>query len=214
VAFPEPVVEAGFGQAELLGDDPGRLPGSGQVAGYNGPHAEGRQPPRRGSRLVPPSRGQHHVALAADDAGGDVLRLRVPQQDAIDPLSEIIGQPVRVLRFEEMSYEEEFDGIWACASLLHVPRSSIDDVLARLTRALRSRGVVYASFKVGEAEQVRGGRLFNDYSEESLEELFRRHPGLEFVRTWRTEDLRPPAGGQCWLNVLARKGRAEPQASL
>jgi SAM-dependent methyltransferase len=142
--------------------------------------------------------------VTAVDASPELARLA----------SEIIGQPVRVLRFEEMTYDEDFDGIWACASLLHVPRTGMDDVLARLSRALRWGGVVYASFKVGEAEQVRGGRLFNDYSEESLGELFRRHPELEVVRTWRTQDQRPSAGGQCWLNLLARKSRAGPGTSL
>jgi SAM-dependent methyltransferase len=164
-----------------------------------------------------------HILDAGCGSGRDAREFkrrgyRVTAVDASPELarlaSEIIGQPVRVLRFEEMTYDEEFDGIWACASLLHVPRSSMDDVLARLSRALRSGGIVYTSFKVGEAEQVRGGRLFNDYSEQPLGELFRRHPGLEVVRTWRTEDLRPSAGGQCWLNVLARKSRAEPETSL
>jgi SAM-dependent methyltransferase len=137
--------------------------------------------------------------VTATDASAELARLA----------SEIIGQPVHVLRFEEMTYDEEFDGIWACASLLHVARTSIDDVLARLTQALRSPGILYASFKAGEAEQVRDGRLFNDYSEGSLAELFRRQPGLEVERIWRTEDLRPSARGQSWLNVLARKTPTE-----
>jgi len=114
-------------------------------------------------------------------------------------------QPVAVLRFQEVTWENAFDGIWACASLLHVPRAEMDAVLARLVRALRPGGVWYMSFKAGEPEEVRGGRLFNDQTGRSLRELLDRQPALQPGRIWLTEDVRPDRGGQVWLNALVRK---------
>jgi hypothetical protein len=84
----------------------------------------------------------------------------------------ITGLPVAVSRFQEMAYVEEFDGIWANASLLHVSRQEMGDGIARLTRALRPGGILYTSFKVGESEGFRDGRFFNDWSEPRLRELF------------------------------------------
>jgi hypothetical protein len=38
---------------------------------------------------------------------------------------------VAVLRVQDLSYEDQFDGIWACASLLHVPSGEVKDVFTR-----------------------------------------------------------------------------------
>lgn len=40
--------------------------------------------------------------------------------------AEFTGQPVQQMRFEDVAYENEFDGIWTAATLLHVPRKSLD----------------------------------------------------------------------------------------
>ena len=55
-----------------------------------------------------------------------------------------------------------FDGVWANACLLHVPRTALPGILAKVQRALRPGGVFYASYKAGEAEgRDRFGRFFN-----------------------------------------------------
>jgi SAM-dependent methyltransferase len=163
-----------------------------------------------------------HILDAGCGSGRDAREFkrrgyRVTAIDASPTLArlaaEIIGQTVEVVPFEELPYEDAFDGIWACASLLHVARTDMDDVLTRLARALRLGGVCYASFKWGESERHDDGRLFKDYTEESFATLLHQHPCLEVLRAWRTEDLRPGKSGQRWLNVLLRKGRAGQRAS-
>jgi ubiquinone/menaquinone biosynthesis C-methylase UbiE len=118
--------------------------------------------------------------------------------------SERISQPVSLLRAQDVTYENQFDGIWACASLLHVPRREMDKVFARLTRALRAGGVWYMSFMLGESEEIRDGRLFNDYTEARLRQVIEGHPLLASLRVWLTEDVRPGRRGQKWVNALAR----------
>ncbi|WP_248306975.1 class I SAM-dependent methyltransferase [Devosia sp. 1635] len=76
--------------------------------------------------------------------------------------SRYLGQTVRTMRFEELAAEQAYDGIYAAASLLHVPRSDIHAVLRKIHAALRPNGVVWASFKVGSNEGVdRLGRYYN-----------------------------------------------------
>jgi SAM-dependent methyltransferase len=154
-----------------------------------------------------------HVLDAGSGSGRDtrVFRGRGYRVTAIDAspelaqlAGEVIGQPVLVMRFQGLTFEDEFDGVWACASLLHVPRAEMDGVFARFSRALRPGGVWYVSFKLGGQEEVRGGRLFSDYTEESFRALLRRHPGLELVEVWRTGDPR----GQVWLNAILRRGES------
>ena len=46
-----------------------------------------------------------------------------------------LGSPVRCLQFSKLDYKKESDGIWACASLLHVPKQNLDAVMQRVERA-------------------------------------------------------------------------------
>lgn len=87
--------------------------------------------------------------------------------------SRLLQQEVRQLRFQELDYDACFDGIWACASLLHVPERQQPEVFYRLMRALVPGGVLYASWKYGETERTEAasGRLFCDMTEQRVEAL-------------------------------------------
>jgi SAM-dependent methyltransferase len=69
------------------------------------------------------------------------------------------GLSVQVMRFQEINWLRRFDGIWACASLLHVPAAELPDVLIRMADALKPRGVLYASFKYGQGEREHNAEL-------------------------------------------------------
>ena len=112
------------------------------------------------------------------------------------------GFPVRVLRFQELDGPARFDGIWACASLLHVPLRELPDVLRQLAAALRPRGVLYASFKHGRGERAQGGRHFTDLDEAGLAALVRAAPYFTELETWITRDRRPDRAAERWLNTL------------
>lgn len=134
--------------------------------------------------------------------------------------SAYLGQEVQCRRFEEIDEKEVYDGIWACASLLHVPYELLPKVIARLIAALVDGGVLYASFKYGgdkmEGEREAGGRYFTDLTEEGwkkvLEEAEEEMKGsesgskkLEMVECFVTGDVREGRGGEKWLNVVGRK---------
>lgn len=73
-----------------------------------------------------------------------------------------IGRPVTVMRFQDLEAVEIFDGVWAEASLLHVPRAELPDVFARIRRALKPGAPLHSSFKAGEAEGNDSlGRYYN-----------------------------------------------------
>ncbi len=117
-----------------------------------------------------------------------------------------IGEPVQVMTFLDVSSVGEFDGIWACASLLHVPNQAMDEALRRLSGSLKPQGVIYASFKYGHSEGFRNGRFFNDYDESKLTELLKRVPALRPLKSWVTSDARPGRERELWLNVILAKG--------
>ena len=116
-----------------------------------------------------------------------------------------IRRPVLRLRFQDVNFNAEFDGVWASRSLLHVARREMPGVLGRLTRALKPGGVLYASFMLGDGERRRGGVFFNDYTEEALEQELATVADLALLRLWRTADPPPSRPGVTWLHALVRR---------
>lgn len=118
---------------------------------------------------------------------------------------EIYGIHALCIRFEDISFEAEFDAVWACASLLHVKKADMPKVLSKVSAALKPGGVLYASFKYGSGERVCNGRFFNDYTENDLDVLLTAENQLSLLEYWITEDVRPERSGERWLNFVAKK---------
>ena len=114
----------------------------------------------------------------------------------------LIGQPVRCMLFGELDYEAAFDGAWACASLLHVPKDEMPSVLQKICRALKPGGVFYASYKYGATEREAGGRHFSDYTENDLTTLTGFAPELTLAEYWISGDVRKDRTGEKWLNII------------
>ena len=112
------------------------------------------------------------------------------------------GCEVRQMLFGELDYTNAFDGVWACASLLHVQKDALPGVLRLIRRALKKHGVFYASFKYGETEREKNGRLVSDVTEESLRALLDEAGGFRTVKLWTTADARPERAEERWVNVL------------
>ncbi|MBQ7433076.1 MAG: methyltransferase domain-containing protein [Lachnospiraceae bacterium] len=115
------------------------------------------------------------------------------------------GIKVKHQRFQELSEVERYDGIWACASILHLPMEELSMVLGRMAAALKKHGVIYTSFKYGTFAGVRNGRYFTDMTEASFAELLRDIDGLTVEEQWTTWDVRPGRGEEKWLNLILRK---------
>ena len=114
------------------------------------------------------------------------------------------GIPVKKMLFSELNEESRYDGIFACASILHVPSKELPDILTRMKRAVKPGGILYVSFKYGTFEGIRNGRYFTDQTEESLQVILDKVGGLEIIRTGITGDARPGREDEKWLNVLLR----------
>ena len=119
--------------------------------------------------------------------------------------TKLTGQEVLNLSFQDLAFEDQFNGIWACSSLMHVPMDELNDALFRLSRAIKVDGVLYASFMYGKGEHNRDGRLFVDLDEEGADDLIEQHPELAVIRCWQTSDLRPGREKEKWLNLMVRK---------
>lgn len=133
----------------------------------------------------------------ATDGSAEICRLA----------SEYTGIPVKQMLFSELDAVSEYDGIWACASILHLPEEELRDVMHRIGKALKEDGIFYTSFKYGDFAGERNGRFFRDFTEESFQEFLTDFHEFRMTDQWITSDVRPNRGEERWLNVLLRRTR-------
>jgi 2-polyprenyl-3-methyl-5-hydroxy-6-metoxy-1,4-benzoquinol methylase len=158
---------------------------------------------RVGGEILDAGCGSGRDAVAFHNAG-----YRVTAFDASPEMCRLAHQytqlPILQMTFRDLTSHSAFDGIWACASLLHVPRSELNDVLRSLVAALRPHGALYVSFKHGTADRVIGGRHFTDMTEAELRRLL-GSVGLSSAQYWTSDDVRRGRANEKWLNALAIK---------
>ncbi len=119
--------------------------------------------------------------------------------------SEFVGQEVLCKTFDELDFENEFHGVWACASLLHIPYADLPNIFQKISRALKPQGYFYASFKYGDFEGERNDRYFTDLTEDRLASLLEPFHELSIIETTITSDIRIGKEDEKWLNVVIKK---------
>lgn len=122
--------------------------------------------------------------------------------------SELTGIRVRRMLFSELDAVDAYDGIWACSSILHLPKEELRDVFGKMIRAVRKNGCIYTSFKYGGFEGYRNERYFTDFTEASFEEFIKDIPGISVEEHWVSEDARPGRSDEKWLNLILRRSDA------
>ena len=108
------------------------------------------------------------------------------------------------LTFEEIdaqNWQNHFTGIWACASLLHVPFEELPQILNDLIGCLKPNGVLYASFKYGNSEREKGGRFFCDINEERWQLIENQLNNAKTLKFWQTIDNRKNLQ-DIWYNLI------------
>lgn len=132
--------------------------------------------------------------------------------DAIDGSEKICalasdntGIDVRRMLFSELDECEKYDGIWACASILHLPKKELKIVLQKMIRAVKADGYIYTSFKYGEFEGYGNGRYFTDFTEDSFGRFVGEMTEIRITEKWITSDARPDRCDEKWLNVIMKK---------
>jgi methyltransferase domain len=119
--------------------------------------------------------------------------------------SKLTGIDIKHMLFQDINFDKRFDGIWACASLLHLSKEDLIEVINKLKVAMTSRGVLYISFKYGEFCGIRNGRYFLDLTEGVLNKIIGIVGGLKVKETYISVDVRPGRENEKWLNAIITK---------
>ena len=119
--------------------------------------------------------------------------------------SENTGIKVRQMFFSELDIDSKYDGIWACASILHLEKDELRNVMVKMIKAVKPGGYIYASFKYGNYEGYRSDRYFTDFTKESFCEFIKDVSGIKLVEEWISKDVRPNRGDEKWLNLILQR---------
>ena len=111
---------------------------------------------------------------------------------------ERLGIDVIPVIFDELPWTDEFDGVWACSSLLHVPSADLPHVLSLVRRALRSGGIFFCSFKRGDFEGERDGRRYTDMTSDGLRDIL-TSSGFAVSDIWEEVG----SDGTPWVNAIS-----------
>ena len=113
-----------------------------------------------------------------------------------------IGRGVRNITFAELDYNNEFDEVWASASLLHISKNNLPEILRKIYCALMSHGIIYSSWKYGGEDRIINGILYYNYREESI---FSEFDSMSFniESSWLTGDNM--GRRDKWINIIAKK---------
>lgn len=152
-----------------------------------------------GSQILDAGCGSGRDAAAFMARGFAVKAIDI--SPAMVNLARSLGVDASVLAFQDMAFESMFDGIWACASFLHIPKHELPDALSRFLRALRPGGVCFFSLKEGAGESIaEDGRYFVYYQlDEFAQQLVTAGWKVVDARKVEANDPKP------WLNYLAIK---------
>ncbi len=120
---------------------------------------------------------------------------------------EKFGIAVTQMNFNDFDEEDIYDGIWACSSILHLPKQELKNVLLHMEKALHCNGIIYTSFKYGDYSGMRNGRFFTDFTEDTFREFVSDVEQLVIEKLWITNDVRPGRQDEKWLNMILRTTR-------
>lgn len=115
------------------------------------------------------------------------------------------GLPVAVKSFHNLDYENEFDGVWASASLLHCQEDQLQGVVQKIVASLKDNAVAYMSFKWGEDSTVDDrGRHFTNQTTQTLEQLLLSLANTKILQVWDSEMLLR-GQTQKWVYAIIRR---------
>ena len=158
---------------------------------------------QEGARILDVGCGPGRDTLAFKNKGYQVDAIDY-SEELVKKATQLTGIPVRLQSFYEIDADQAYDGIWACASLLHCERTRLKEVIGKLLSALKPNGMLYMSFKYGNGDRQKDGRQFTDLDEVQAKALLGQFDCVQQIQQWITIDQRPERQEK-WLNLIWKK---------
>lgn len=156
------------------------------------------------ARVIDMGCGSGRDVLAFRNMGFNAVGL-----DASEGLAQLAEEklaiPVITADMSSWITDEPYDGIWCCASLMHLDEEDCKSFFSNLKYNLKLGGVLYISVKSGIETGIDAtGRYMKNFTEEDIQKLVDNACALRVAELWYTEDTLSRKDFR-WLNVIITK---------
>ena len=158
---------------------------------------------KKGAKILDVGSGSGRDACYFQKHGYQVTALE-PSKNLCKEIRKVFSGEIICSDIQNYRPKERYDGIWACASLIHLQEEEILRFFEKIDLYLNDNGVVYVSGKNGiSTGEVEDGRFFLEFTEQLVEKILTVNEQLKLEQLWYTEDVSGRRGFQ-WLNVVLR----------
>ncbi len=157
-----------------------------------------------GDRILDAGCGSGRDSLQFKKLGFNVEAFDISEK-MVEAATGLTGIAVRRQSFLDIEYKEEFDAVWACASLLHVNRDILPEAFKKLHKALHEDGIMYCSFKLRDEDFTKDGRSFTCFTERSFKSFLDKLKIFDILKIYVTHDSRVERKNELWINAILKK---------
>ena len=156
---------------------------------------------KKGGKILDVGSGSGRDACYFQKHGYQVTALE-PSKNLCREIQKVFSGEIICSDIQNYQPLELYDGIWACASLLHLQEKEVLQFFERIDRYLDDDGTVYISGKNGiQTGEAKDGRFFLEFSEQLIDKILTVNKQLRLEQLWYTEDASGRRGFR-WMNVI------------
>lgn len=121
--------------------------------------------------------------------------------------SSYINQEVYCMKFEDLKDINTYDAIWACASILHIEKEKLINILSKMITALKDNGIIYTSFKIGEGYNIQEGKYYNYLTKDEMIKLLNKlNKNVKLIDYFETlPSTKRKAKNTTWGNFIIKR---------
>lgn len=127
-----------------------------------------------------------------------------PSKNLCREIQKIFSGEIVCSDIQSYQPDQHFDGIWACASLLHLQEKEILHFFEKIDLYLNNNGIIYLSGKNGiPTGEAANGRYFLEFTEQLVRKILAVNERIKLEDLWYTEDVSGRKGFR-WMNVILK----------
>lgn len=158
---------------------------------------------KKGAKILDVGSGSGRDACYFQKQGYQVIALE-PSKNLCREIRKVFSGEIICSDIQNYQPMERYDGIWACASLIHLQEEEILCFFEKIDLFLKTNGIIYVSGKNGIlTEKAEDGRYFLEFTEQLLEKFLTVNEQLKLEQLWYTKDVSGRQGFR-WMNVIFR----------
>ena len=158
---------------------------------------------REHARILDVGSGSGRDACYFQKKGYQVTALE-PSKNLCREIRKVFSGEIVCSDIQSYQPDQRYDGIWACASFLHLQEKEVLSFFEKINLYLNEKGIVYLSGKNGiTIGKAADGRYFLEFTEQLVGKILAVNDRMKLEELWYTEDVSGRKGFR-WMNVVLK----------